>query len=97
MRNFLLGVLLLPAVALAQPVTVDKPVLCDTSKVVIETLTGEGYQELPFWKGNDSNSHYVLLANERDKTWSLIQFNKDIACVLGTGENHKQIFSKPAV
>ncbi len=97
MHKFIFGVLLLPALAYAQPVTVEKPVICDNLKTVIETLTGKGYQEQPFWSGNDETSRYVLLANERTKSWTILQFNKNIACVLGTGDNHKQVFSKPAV
>ena len=97
MHKFIFGVLLLPALALAQPVTVEKPVICDTPKTVIETLTGTGYKEQPFWIGNDETSRYVLLANERTKSWTIVQFNKNIACVLGTGDNHKQVFLKPAV
>jgi hypothetical protein len=97
MHKFIFGVLLLPALAHAQPVTVEKPVICDTPKTVIETLTGEGYQEQPFWIGNDETSRYILLANEKTKSWTIVQFNKNIACILGTGDNHKQVFSKPAV
>ena len=97
MRNLILGVLLLPALAYAQPVTVEKPVICDTLKTVIETLTGTGYREQPFWAGNDETSRFILLANERTKSWTIVQFNNNIACVLGTGENHRQVFSKPAV
>lgn len=97
MHKSILGVLLLPALAHAQPVTVEKPVICDTPKIVIETLTGSGYREQPFWGGNDSTSRYVLLVNEQSKTWSFVQFNQNIACVIGTGENHRQIFLKPAI
>ena len=97
MRNLILGVLLLPALAHAQPVTVEKPVICDTLKTVIETLTGTGYREQPFWAGNDETSRYILLVNEKTKSWTMVQFNNKIACVLGTGENHRQVFSKPAV
>jgi hypothetical protein len=97
MHKFILGVLLLPALAYAQPVTVEKPVICDTLKTVIETLTGTGYREQPFWAGNDETSRYILLVNEKTKSWTIVQFNNKIACVLGTGENHRQVFSKPAV
>jgi hypothetical protein len=97
MHKFIFGVLLLPALAYAQPVTVEKPVICDNLKTVIETLTGTGYREQPFWSGNDETSRYILLVNERTKSWTILQFNKNIACVLGTGDNHRQVFSKPAV
>jgi hypothetical protein len=97
MRNLILGVLLLPALAYAQPVTVEKPIVCDTTEVVIETLTSKQYQEQPFWIGADKNSRYVMLVNEKTSTWSFVQLNENIACVLGTGEHYRQIFLKPAV
>jgi len=97
MRNLILGVLLLPALAYAQPVTVEKPIVCDTPKIVIETLTGKQYEEQPFWIGADKNSRYVMLVNEKTSTWTFVQLNENIACILGTGEQYRQIFSKPAV
>jgi hypothetical protein len=95
MYKFIFGVLLLPALAYAQPVTVEKPIVCDTPKIVIETLTGSGYQEQPFWSGTDKLSRYIMLVNEDTGSWSIVQFNNNIACVLGTGDNHRQIFSGP--
>ena len=96
MHKFILAVLLLPALAYAQPVTVEKPVVCDTPKAVIESLTGT-HQEKPFWVGSDQKSRYVMLVNESTKTWTIVQFNANIACILGTGDNHKQVFSGPGV
>lgn len=92
MYKFILGVLLSPILAHAQPVTVEKPVICDIPKTVIETLTGKDYQEQPFWTGSDQLSQFVILVNDKNKSWTIVQFNKDIACVLGTGENSQQIF-----
>jgi hypothetical protein len=94
MYKFILGVLLLPALAHAQPVTVEKPVICDTPKVVIESLTGT-HQEKPFWVGNDDKSRYIMLVNESTGSWTMVQFNNSIACILGTGKNHRQIFLGP--
>lgn len=97
MRNFILGVLLLPALAFAQPVTVEKPIVCDTVETVLKTLTGKQYQEQPFWIGVDQTSRYVMLTNITTGAWTFVQLNKDVACILGTGEKYQQIFSKPAV
>lgn len=96
MHKFILAVLLLPAVAVSQPVTVEKPVVCDTPKTVIEALSGT-HQEQPFWAGNDAQSQYVILVNEDTGSWSIVQFNDKIACILGTGNNHRQIFLGPKV
>ena len=95
MRNFLLGVLLLPAVVVAQPVTVEKPVVCEKTEKVIEGLQQGQYKENPAWIGYDSTSKYALFANEKTRTWTMIQFNETIACIIGTGEGSKQIFSGP--
>ena len=97
MRKFLLGVLLLPAVAVSQPVTVEKPVVCEKTEKVIESLQKGQYKENPIWVGYDDKSKYALFANEKTKTWTMIQFNENIACILGVGEGSKLVFSGPKV
>ena len=89
MRSILLGVLLLPALATAQPVTVEKPVICDKIKTIVEVISGSKYSEQPVWVGQDDTSKYVMMANEKTGTWTIIQFNDQIACILGSGENHR--------
>lgn len=92
MIKFLLGVLLLPAVAFAQPVTVDKPVtvnkpvLCSTVEVVFSELTKK-YEEQPIWIGDKNDSKVVVFVNKSTSTWTVVQFDKKTACVLDGGEN----------
>lgn len=88
MKHILLGALLLPAIAIAEPVTVEKPVLCENTKILIEILSNSKYKEVPVWVGNDESSKYSIFANETTGSWTFIQFNSTIACILGTGENH---------
>jgi len=38
-----------------------------------------------------------LFVNEETKSWTLIQFDEKIACVLGTGENSTQLFNGPKI
>lgn len=98
MRKFLLGVLLLPALAYAQPVTVEKPVVCSDLKTIIETVSGSKWQEEPVWSGRDDTSRYVLTVNQKTKTWTMIQFNDKIACIIGIGESATPIiFNKAKV
>jgi hypothetical protein len=97
MRKFLLGVLLLPALVVAQPVTVEKPVICEKTELVIESLQKGEYKENPSWIGYDDKSKYALFVNEKTRTWTMIQFNENIACLIGTGEGSKQIFMGPGV
>ena len=83
-------------VANAQPnlIEVDKPVTCSDPKTVIEGLSGQ-YQEQPFWSGRGSESKYVLLVNPKTNTWSMVEYNDKIACVVGAGKSARQIFLGP--
>jgi len=79
----------------AQPMTAKKEVYCDKTETVISVLKGRDYEESPIWFGKEKDSktpHYSLFVNQETKTWTIIQFNKDSACVLGTGES----FSTPS-
>ena len=93
MKKLLLGVLLLPALAYPDPVKVDKEIICDETKVIISTLMK--YKESPVWIGKDDISKYALLANEQTGSWTLVQFNDTIACIIGVGEGHKLIKIEP--
>lgn len=95
MRKFLLGVLLLPALASAQPVTVEKPVICEKAEVVVSGLLANDFKEQPIWVGSDEKSKYSIFANSKTGSWTLIQFNSTIACILGAGEKSRLIFNGP--
>ncbi len=64
----------------------DKPVHCSSLKLIIETVSGPGYREEPIWSGRDEKSKYVMTANKKTGTWTFIQYNDNIACVIGVGE-----------
>lgn len=85
---------------IAQLVTVQKPLQCGNTKTVFEGLTDGDYKEKPIWWGTDFGTpitRYSLFVNEKNKTWTLIQFDKNIACVLGVGEASTRIFDGPAI
>lgn len=95
MQKFILGALLLPVLALAEPVTVDKPVVCERADIVFKELT-QTHKEVPIWQGIDPEnptSQYVLFINKDTATWTLLQFSNRIACLLGSGEG----FQTPAL
>lgn len=95
MRNFLLGVLLLPALAHAEPVTVEKLVPCEKTDIVINGLLSSEYREQPIWVGRDDKSRYSVFANPKTGSWTLIQFNDRIACILGAGEGSRSLSFGP--
>jgi hypothetical protein len=87
---------LITSIANAQPKELQKPVLCDSLENVI-TAVSKNFQEKPMWAGKDSATQYVITFNEKTKTWSFIQFDDSMACILGTGEGGLLIFIPNAV
>ncbi len=68
---------------------VNKPVYCSSLKLVIETVTSPEYREEPVWSGRDEKSKYIMTANRKTGTWTFIQYNDNIACVIGVGDKGK--------
>jgi hypothetical protein len=100
MKYFLLLALLIVGLVAAQSVIIQKPMKCADTKTVIQALTGEDYKEKPIWLGIESGatvSRYSLFVNEQTKTWTLIQFDENVACVLGVGEASTEIFNGPNI
>ena len=100
MKYLLLFVLLVLGIAVAQSVTVKKPVECADTATLLRGLSGSDYKERPIWWGIEPGatvSKYSLFVNEETKSWTLIQFDEKIACVLGTGEASTQIFNGPKI
>jgi len=84
----------------AQSVTVQKPVECVNTETLFQGLISSNYKEKPIWLGIQSDAplpKYSLFVNEQSKSWTLVQFDEKIACVLGTGEASTQIFNGPKI
>ena len=98
-RSFLILILLFPLLASAQSIQINKPVTCDSTLLVFQALL-EQAGEKPVWvgkgEGNDT-SKTVILANEKTKSWTIVQFDKNMACVLGSGVGSQQIFTGPVI
>jgi hypothetical protein len=91
MKNFLISVLLLPVLAIAQePVIVEKSIVCAKASTLLNGLKDK-YDELPIWIGQDERSRYSLFVSKTG-TWTLVQFSDEIACILGVGTDSREIF-----
>ena len=88
MKKFMLLSLLAVANVDAAPFQSEKGVWCEDQKVVLETLAAR-YNEKPLWIGQDlKNSNiYIMTTNEKEATWTFIETNGQVACVLGAGTN----------
>ena len=75
-------------VANAQLYQVQKPVYCGNTQELISALRSE-FKENPIWFGNDTRaiSQYLLFVNNESDSWTLLQYNSEVACILGTGKD----------
>ena len=92
MKKFIAFILMVCVIAIAiaqsAPVEIEKKVVCDNTKRIVDVLINE-YNESPIWAGNDEKSKYSILINQETGTWTIIQFDKNTTCILGTGENSR--------
>lgn len=97
MKKLLFGVLLLPVLAFAQePVTVDKKVVCNWSRIILEALSKD-FNEQPIWVGQgEGKTRYSVFSNNQG-SWTIVQFNEEIACVVGAGTKNQLIFRGPKI
>jgi hypothetical protein len=96
MKKLLALLLIIPLLTSAQsssgPITIEKTVVCDKTQNVLDVIINGRYQENPVWGGVDDDSRYGLLVNRETGTWTIIQFNKETACVLGTGKSSRSMY-----
>ena len=89
MRSIIMAFLFCFASSIAnaqEVIELNKPLKCGEAQVVITHFSKE-YGERPLWVGKDiSGTHITLLVNKETKTWTLIQYDARLACVLGAGE-----------
>jgi hypothetical protein len=94
MKKILFLLVLIPLLTSAQssgPVAIEKTVICDKTQNVLDVIINGRYQENPVWGGVDDDSRYGLLVNRETGTWTIIQFNKETACILGTGKSSRSM------
>lgn len=91
MKKLLICALLTPMLAVASPATVNKPIVCDNVNTVMNALIDGESKEVPVWSGTSKNSTFGLLINQQTGTWTLVEFDKNIACVLGIGEKSRAL------
>lgn len=87
MKSLLYFLLFVPSLVLAQIVTIPKPVQCGEARLILSYLTEE-FEEKPYQMLKTDNETTIgLLTNQKTKTWTLVEFNSQIACILSTGRD----------
>lgn len=100
MKQFLIFLTsLLVGTASSQLVTTNKEVQCEKTEVMISVLKGRDFEETPIWlgKGDSKAPNYSLFVNPKTKSWTIIQFNNELSCILGSGESYNIINQKPFI
>ena len=90
MKNVSVALLfcLISSIAHAQEIIdLQKPLKCSDAQVVMNYFVDK-HKETPIWVGKSvHNTHITLLMNRETRSWTMIEYDAKLACVLGAGED----------
>ena len=67
-------------------INLTKSIKCSNAESVMQYFT-EQYKEMPVWVGKTTNgTHVTLLVNKEKRSWTLIEYDSKLACILGAGD-----------
>ena len=86
---------LLSTIANAEQYQSRKVIICDKAEIIFEKLASD-FEEYPIWGGKDATdpSLYALTVNKSNGSWTLVQFFKDVACVIGVGVDSQMMLKE---
>ena len=79
---------LISSIAHAQEIIdLTKPMKCSDASSVMNYFV-DTHKETPIWVGKSvHNTHITLLMNRETRSWTMIEYDSRLACVLGAGED----------
>ena len=88
---------LISSIAHAQEIVdLQKSLKCSDAQIVMNYFV-DTHKETPVWVGKSvHNTHITLLVNKETRSWTMIEYDTRLACVLGAGED-KSASSKPEI
>ena len=89
-RIFLTLFCLVASVAHAQLQEYERKFTCGEPQFVISALTKTA-QEKPIWSGTDleTGTQTMVLVNTKTLTWTVVQYDRKMACVLQSGQGFR--------
>jgi hypothetical protein len=67
-------------------IDLTKGMKCSNAEFVMNHFATQ-YNESPIWVGkSNTGTHITLLVNKEKRTWTMVEYDASIACVLGAGE-----------
>jgi hypothetical protein len=68
-------------------IDLTKPMKCSDAQSVMNYFV-DNHKETPVWVGKSvHNTHITLMMNKETRSWTMIEYDARIACVLGAGED----------
>ena len=90
MKNAAVALLfcLISSIAHAQEIIdLTKPMKCSDAQSVMNYFV-DTHKETPIWVGKSvHNTHITMLINRETRSWTMIEYDTRLACVLGAGED----------
>jgi len=79
---------LISSIAHAQEIIdLQKPLKCSDAQAIMNYFV-DTHKETPVWVGKSVQNTYVtLLMNRETRSWTIIEYDTKLACVLGAGED----------
>lgn len=91
MRYLILAFLCLTtSISYAQLAEHERKLTCGKTKFLLEALSKIAKEKI-IWSGDSkySETKTVVMINTETLTWTVVQYDKDMACVLNNGEGFK--------
>jgi len=90
MKYIFVALVLICSIAHAQLSEYERRFTCGKTQFVISALT-QNAQEKPIWAGADpqTGTHTMILQNTQTLTWTVVQYDQTMACVLQSGTGFK--------
>jgi hypothetical protein len=84
--TFAQGVPTVPNLQNGDVFELSKVIRCSSAESVLNFFVDK-FQEKPLWVGKTSSgTHIVLLANKTTRTWTMVEYDSRLGCVIGAGE-----------
>lgn len=86
MRKIIVALLFsISSIVNAQVISINKPVQCGPTELILSAV--ETFNEKPLWIGNgDKETKLLIFVNYSTTTWTLVEMDKTVACVLAIGQ-----------
>lgn len=82
--------------AAEEPFELKKVVACTDTATLLSSISKSKWKELPMWVGRSSETTVSLFINNETKSWTIVQFNNEIGCILEVGTDSQALFGEPS-